>query len=107
MTEPEDESVAHWVGPQVGIGSIYRQRCMWCGALVDEKDLASIGIMLEPGDPPGGLDPQTMLKRLGFWEPGSFVAIDKGSHMWSAVEDAPDGGTPENSCCRLDPTVTA
>lgn len=100
-----DESVAHWVGPVVRIGSLQRQRCMWCGAMIDETDLSRVAVQLQPGDPPM-LSQDELAKRLGYWEAGAFVAVDKTSSVRFLVDHKGDD-TPLNSCCRLDPAVTA
>ena len=36
------EEIIHVAGTPVTFGSITRQRCCWCGALIQERDLARI-----------------------------------------------------------------
>lgn len=80
----------HVAAPPLTFGTVRRQRCAWCGALIDEYDLASIAAPVER-DAEGNIIP--------FEGPGAWVglvAVD-GGHRW-AVDDPADGRAPESSC---------
>ncbi|MET0604284.1 MAG: hypothetical protein ABW167_20025 [Baekduia sp.] len=74
-----------------------RQRCAWCGALIQGYDLSRIARPTEPGE-----DPDVA------WEPAiwdGLVAVDGGA-FWSVV-DPEDGKIPPTSCMALEDHVTA
>lgn len=105
-----DGAVVHWAGPVVRIGTRRRQRCLWCGAAIDDVDLAGVAMLIPDGKTEeqaradGDLEPAS-------WQAGAWVGVD-GAVRWveRSVEDdealGPDAQTPERSCCRLDPEVT-
>ena len=92
-------------GPVITFGSVSRQRCSWCGALIDEKDMTRIAVQI----PEDGSDPLP----LAWWEVGGLVAVSGSNpRVSSAVEPElsedetmPDGSpvykAPERSCMRL------
>lgn len=95
--------LVHMAAPTLRAANIIRQRCAWCGALIDEYDLDRIAIPVgdEPlvdadGSPRGG------------WQ--GLVAVDvcEGvlTSKW-AVPDPDDGKIPADSCMALDVAVTA
>lgn len=92
--------LVHLVGPPLRAGDVIRQRCAWCGALIDEYDLTRVAI--PEGDPPLVHEDGTPC---GGWT--GLVAVAEGSPTvkW-AVENPPDGRMPEDSCMALDPEVT-
>ena len=93
------ESQCHIAGPPLMMnsptrGRVVRQRCLWCGALVDEMELDRIQTM--DGRPPAT------------WEPGAVVRVEDGNPRVSSVVDVgPDEQLPDDSCANLDYGVTA
>lgn len=91
--------IVHVAGPTLTYDTVRRQRCLWCGALIDEYDLSRIARPLEPDEDPDNPKP---------WEPGHWeglVAVD-GNMRWS-IDEPPDGKAPERSCMRLLPAFDA
>lgn len=93
--------VSHLVGPAITIGSVVRQRCLWCGALILDHDLARIAVIVDA-------DGNAPLPAL--WEAGSFVEID-GNATYTvpdleSTEVPGERTTPLSCCARLDPEVT-
>lgn len=103
MAEP-DESIVHLAGPACGYGSVWRQRCMWCGALVEEHDLTSVG-MLEADRPEERRGKPLTVDDLCWWD--GLVSVDDHTsvRVSSAFEpEVGEGGSPiapERSCMRL------
>jgi hypothetical protein len=77
----------HLVAQTITFGSVRRQRCLWCGALVDEVDLARIA-STSPGPIP-------------HWE--GWVMVD-GNARYAVAAD--DGRAPDEACMRIDHEVT-
>ena len=84
--------VVHIAAVDVQIGSLLRQRCGWCGALLLDYDLSSIAV-------PIGQD-----ERPGTWPVGSLVMTDGNAQYLVPHTDGEK--LPEGSCGRLDPSVT-
>ena len=80
----EMEPVVHVAGLVINLGGHLRQRCAWCGALLDDVEL-----VLTAG-------------RIATWPEGGLVAVD-GGMRWTVQSDP----LPEGLCARLDPAVTA
>ena len=87
-----DGAVVHIAGSFVYIGSLLRQRCAWCGAVLIDYDLERIAV-------PVGQDAGP-----GVWPVGELVMVD-GPLCVSVPHD--DGDMlPDNACARLDPAIT-
>jgi hypothetical protein len=84
--------ITHIAGLDVQVGRFLRQRCAWCGAVLDDYELGCVaGLGIHDSRPP-------------MWEVGALVAVDDGA-FW--VVDHEDGADlPPNSCAVLDPAVT-
>lgn len=102
----ELSEVIHVAAQTLRAGTVRRQRCSWCGALIGEVDLARIARPLEPGEDPDHPEPWEPAE----WSPGSLVSI---SGVWPvvlrAVEPILRDGEPqipEGSCMDLDLAVT-
>lgn len=81
----------HIAGPDVQIGSVRRQRCAWCGVLLDEWDLARVAV-------PVGQDPTPAV-----WTPGGLVLVD--GNMKATVTHEGGSQLPDNACDRLPPAT--
>lgn len=93
MLSPRAREIIHFSGQTMRIGPLRRQRCLWCGGLIQEYDLRRISRVLEPGEDPDAE-----------WEPGAYsglVAVD-GQSSW-AVDDPEDGKVPARACSELLP----
>lgn len=102
--------IVHLAGPVCTFGSVSRQRCQWCGALIDEKDITLIAIQ-EDGRDPEKRGQSLTVDELGWWE--GLVAVEgsnprvcyKVDPIISEGELMPDGSpvykAPERSCMRL------
>lgn len=104
-------ALVHLAAPPVRAGDVIRQRCAWCGALIDELDLARTAIQLAPGETDEDarrrlVDDQGNPAR--GWD--GLVAVDVCEGVvtakWS-VDDPVDGKIPADSCMNLDAGVTA
>jgi hypothetical protein len=93
----------HLAGPAIRAAQVIRQRCAWCGALIDEFDLDRIAI--PEGDPPLVEEDGTPRDR---WV--GLVAVDVQEGVVTAKWAVPDpvlGEIPDDSCMALDPAVTS
>jgi len=87
--------VIHIVGLDVQVGYQRRQRCSWCGALIDDVDPSRVMVQVEPGEEAGPLP---------IWPVGELIALDGGT---TRVVDHKDGeALPANCCFHLDHGVT-
>lgn len=88
--------VVHIAGLPVKVGRIVRQRCAWCGAVIDDVDLSAVAVVLT-----GAGDPQLWPT----WPVGALLGVD-GGVRW-VIEHADGDDVPPECCASLDPTVTA
>lgn len=97
-----DGEIIHVAGPVMHFGAVYRQRCQWCGALIQEMDLRHIAIQEDgrPEDLRGKpIDPD---RELHWWS--DLVAISGTFPKVLSHRDHPeDGEAPERSCMVLMP----
>lgn len=92
MTDVPTGAITHIAGLDVQVGPYLRQRCAWCGAVLDDYDLRCVAV--QEGQNP----------RPAMWEVGVLVAVG-GAASW--VVDHEDGADlPANACALLDPAVT-
>lgn len=107
MSDQRAGEVLHIVGLDVQVGSIRRQRCSWCGALIQEDDLARMAWQLNPD----GSDPGPP----GCWPVGEVVGISGGfpkvtrlvaRDEWTMSEVPGERRLPDGCCALLDPEVT-
>jgi hypothetical protein len=85
-------AIAHIAGGQLQVGQQLRQRCAWCGALLEDYDLTRIAA-------PEWQDPVPSL-----WEPGAVVEFDGGAAR--VIEHENGLYLPLNCCAAVDPAVT-
>jgi hypothetical protein len=102
------DGVVHIVGPDTIVNGRRRQRCLWCGALLVDDNLAAMGWPLdEDGTDPGPPAP---------WKVGTFMEvlgeIAQGDYSIRTTADDPGpdetGNTPlpDRCCAILDPEIT-
>jgi hypothetical protein len=92
--------IVHLAGDQITMNNVSRQRCLWCGALICERDWAGIGIQIQPGET---AEQAAENARKAVWS--GFVAVD-GGVTYSVPDDDPDKKPPAGSCLLLDIEVT-
>lgn len=91
--------IVHFAGPVMTFGSVSRQRCAWCGALIQEYDLRRVAVE-ESSRPPERRGKPLDVDELGWWEK-CLVAVD-GPAKWR-VDEPEDGKAPDRSCMQLLP----
>jgi hypothetical protein len=99
-------SQVHLAGAVVRVRNLQRQRCEWCGALLEELDLANVGVVVEAGAdgpplPPSGW-PQGALVRVTGTFPRVGTVVEPEPHP----EDPDAVAIPEDSCMAVDPWAT-
>lgn len=100
---PSVDHLVHLAGPPIRAANIVRQRCAWCGALLDEHDLDRMAYVDDgQGHPLIDEDGNPRTR----WQ--GLVALAEGNPTvkW-AVDDPEDGKILADSCMALDPAVTA
>lgn len=97
--------LVHLAGPPIRVRNVIRQRCAWCGAVLQEDDLDRIAWVAEEGaeDEHPLIEPDGTPKAR--W--AGLVAVEEGNPTakW-AVEESADREVPSDSCMALDPAVT-
>jgi hypothetical protein len=93
--------IIHLAGPVITFGPVQRQRCAWCGAVIEEWNIERVG-MLEADRPPERQGEPVEHDELPRWE--GLVAID-GCARWR-VDEPEDHEAPERSCFVLLPSET-
>lgn len=78
----------HIAGFSVGVDSLLRQRCAWCGEVLIDLDLANIAVAPGEDGAPG--------RGPGTWEPFALVAVD-GPCSW--VVPCAEGEPLPLRCC--------
>lgn len=91
----EEGEVVHISAQPIKIGNRVRQRCAWCGAIIDDTDLAGLAVALTPGE----TEPQPY----PMW-PVNVLIARNGNATYVVADDGTT--TPPNCCVRLDPEVT-
>lgn len=91
----DDRPIAtiHIAGNVIVVGTHQRQRCSWCGALLDDHDLSRVMFPLSTPEAE---------RTLGHWE--GLVLVDGGMKCTIPHEDGAE--LPDGCCAKLDPEVT-
>lgn len=90
------QEIIHIAGLDVQVGPRLRQRCGWCGMVLEDVDLRNVAVVA----PPEGGDPGPY----PVWAVGSLVAHD--GVAWWAVDHVDGDQLPEACCASIDPEVT-
>lgn len=83
----DTRGTVHFVGIDVQIGTLLRQRCAWCGDVLLDYDLERLAVPVGQQEGPAT------------WPVGTLVEVD-GNATWAVEHDAADP-LPENTCARL------
>lgn len=98
MSAPRD-GVTHIAGLVCQVGSLVRQRCGWCGAMLSDYDLALTAVSIPDPVPEG------WTATVAMWELGCLVNID--GPVAQVVQPEAEGKLPAEACMALDPGATA
>lgn len=80
--------VAHLPGLAISVGPLQRQRCAWCGVILQDYDLRYVGVPVDqPGPPP-------------HWPVDEWIETD-GTYT-GVVEGLDDDQYPENACLTVE-----
>lgn len=90
------DSVVHIAGPVIEIGPQYRQRCSWCGAVLEDYDLSRVAVA-------GPVEPDW---RPATWEVGGLVEVYGGGEVVGRVDHEDGDRLPANACAQLPHDVT-
>lgn len=107
-----DGGLIHYVGTTLRIGSLVRERCAWCGALIYELDMSRVAVQtseLKSGQTTEDLFLDEDGNPRAHWRGLVWVAESGGdesvrSRVMHAVD--PQEVIPEKSCMNLDPEMT-
>lgn len=92
----EPAGVIHVVGLDVKVGNHLRQRCAWCGAVIDDVDLSLVMVPIEDADKP-----------FPSWQVGALIEVIDGFPIVRRIVEHADGDVlPDGCCAKLDPAVT-
>jgi hypothetical protein len=90
--------IVHFAGATLRIGPVIRQRCLWCGALIEEIDVRQVAVPIEPGQ-----TAEQAHHGLFDLKWSGLVAVD-GNARYS-VPDPPDGEVPARACSEVLPEL--
>lgn len=90
------DEVIHIAGLVVVSGTQLRQRCAWCGAIIDDKNLAGLAVALHPGE--------TEVAPYPSWPVGALIG--KCGPATYVIRQEDDEALPDGCCAKLDPEVT-
>lgn len=100
MSATDDGQIIHIAAQPVLVGTHHRQRCAWCGAIIEDQDLTMAARLLEDADKPWPAWPTGELISTTAGEPGGGGVTFVVAHEDGAV-------LPDGCCAKLDPAVTA
>lgn len=101
---PVQGRIVHIAGIVVNYGSRRRQRCAWCGAMLEDVDLATVAVQL----PHNGSDPAP----LPTWEVGGLVLFWGPvrqlvePHLEMLEDGTPAVRLPDDCCAKLPAEMT-
>ena len=92
----------HIAGQPVQVGSVVRQRCSWCGALIDHFDLNRIAAYI--GEANADADIEVTIPT---WEVNVLIEITYGNPRVIQIVEHDDGDQLPPSCCaQIDHEIT-
>lgn len=99
----------HIAGLDIHVGTHVRQRCAWCGEILDDRDLANEKVAVEIPKPPPGADPVAWTKSYQTEAPvvrgypvGELIEVtgtSSGAGRMVAVVAHQDGDPLPPDCC--------
>lgn len=104
--DQEGTTVSHLSGPAITFGPQVRQRCVWCGFIIEDTDLTRVAVMLnEDGStPPWSSFPEHKFLRItgnGGFRGTSVVSEDE---LFGDEDDSVR--VPDDCCMRLPAELT-
>lgn len=95
------ESVIHIAGLDVAVGTRLRQRCAWCGAVLEDVDLARVAMAVSDTPDDGHVD-----HTYPVWPVGGLVEVWGAGGVRNTVILGDNENLPPNACAQLDDAVT-
>jgi len=95
VTTPAEREIVHIAGLDVRVGPHLRQRCAWCGAIIEDVDLSTIQVQVVPGEETPSYPT---------WQVGALIGRSGGATYVIAHNDGDQ--LPPNSCASVDPAAT-
>lgn len=88
----------HLAGPQIVFGTLIRQRCAWCGLLIEERDAALMAVKTDESasEEVQQHEANEVVYRTK-WAGLVAISEPEGTVRWS-VDDPEDGKAPPESC---------
>jgi hypothetical protein len=94
-SQVEAPAIIHIAGPVCGFGSVWRQRCQWCGGLIEERDLSRIAV-IETDRPPERQGQPLDVEEFGWWDGLVAMAGTFPAMTWAVdADEFYDDGTPK------------
>jgi len=100
--DPTRLAIAHLAGPLIVFGGVARQRCVWCGALIEERDLNRMAVAIDESASPEVQQEEVASVGRSEWK-GWVLIVGTNPVMKTTVEEPEDGHAPDESCMRLLP----
>lgn len=100
------DEIIHLAGAQITFDGVIRQRCCWCGALIEEREPAMMAVAIDETASQEVQGEEVADVGRAHWEGFVAVAGTNPVAMWS-VDEPEDGKAPERSCMRLLPRLEA
>jgi hypothetical protein len=98
----EPTAIAHLAGPLITFDGVSRQRCVWCGALIDERDIRNIGVPIDETASAEVQQAEVQSAARSKWE-GWVLVMGTNPVMKTSIDEPGDERAPEESCMRLLP----
>jgi hypothetical protein len=89
----------HIAGLQVTFGTMMRQRCAWCGEVIEERDAANMAVATDQTASEEVQQHEANEVIHGIkWEVGGLVAVAFSRVARWAIDEPADGKAPPESC---------
>jgi hypothetical protein len=96
--------IVHIAGEPITFDGVQRQRCSWCGALIEERDLANMAVATDSSASSEVQQEEANSVGRSHWK-GFVAVVGTFPIMKWAVDEPEDGQAPERSCMRLLPST--
>ena len=91
------DGIAHLAGPQITFDGVQVQRCVWCGALVEERDLNNMGVATDSSASTEVQQEEANNAASGHWE-GWVLIAGTFPVMLTSIDEPGDGKPPREAC---------